>query len=98
MLKIPPEWLEKSDLVGKDEATLRVMLVAVDSPEITAMRAKVSSLRTSELLTVFSQPLALFERHIGPDCFDAFTDDEGSLVCAACVLAVTDEIDRRIPQ
>lgn len=87
------------------EAEVRQALAAVHTPRLDELRAAVPKMSTSELLVLLMNGEALVDRldedgeydpKSGPPTFK-YTRKEEELIGAAALLAITDEIDRRIP-
>lgn len=87
------------------EAETRQALAAVRSPKLDELRTALPKTRTSELLGLLMNAEALVERldedgendpKSGPPTFK-YTRQQDELRAVAAMLAITDEIDRRIP-
>ena len=71
-----------------NEAETRAALTNVHSPKLYALRAAIPKMRTTELIGLIVHPEILV---------DMLDEDASSAYGAAALLAITDEIDRRIP-
>jgi len=76
-----------------NESEAREYLANQTSPKLDAFRATLRTERTSNLIAYYTSPEALL--NLVDDSF--LSDEEVKLLIAAAVVAVGDEIDRRIP-
>lgn len=80
------------------EAETREALTKVHAPKLDELRAAIPKMRTSELLGLLLNAEALVDilDDGGADPFK-YTKEQDTLIGAAALLALGDEIDRRIP-
>lgn len=94
---VPPEpgSTPRRSLEGMNEEQMREYLNSVQSVRLDELRESLRTMRTSELLVWFTNP-AVVAGTLGQDT-DATEPQELQLLVAAAMLALSDEIDRRLP-
>jgi hypothetical protein len=87
-----------------DEAKAREELSNVHSPKLDALRTNVLKMRTSELLALVVNDESLDDQLNEDGPYDPktgpmfkYTVKEMAVITAAALIAIFDEIDRRIP-
>lgn len=92
---VPPDGAPspEPDIEEMPEEEARAFLMSLKGERLDAFRIKVPTMRTSELIAHYSHP-----EIIAHMVMDSTTDERrNQQVTMAAVLAVADEIDRRIP-
>jgi hypothetical protein len=87
---------EQAQKMKPDEA--RQMLQTVKYPQLDEVRSSVRTMLTSELIGHVAHPGGLEKRLFATDAQDKLTVYDEQLIMAAAIMAIGDEIDRRIPR
>jgi hypothetical protein len=96
----------EEDCMTKDEIDdkTRQALTAVHSPKLDTLRAALPEMRTSTLIGLLTNADILVDRLDEDGPYDPkagpqykYTEEQQTLIATAAVLAIGDEIDRRIP-
>jgi len=97
---LPEPWCSMSEeQVGQlKEEEVRQMFGAITAPTLAAFRTQIRSMRTSEIIGLIVSSNVLAQKLLADDDLDTFNAQDEQLIMAAALLALGDEIDRRIPR
>lgn len=84
-------------LLLTEDAELRRQLDAESTPALRELRAAVPATRASYLITLLTDPKALTTLLDESGELSALDGERVEVIVAAALLAICDEIDRRIP-
>lgn len=90
-IKLVPDEVEADAELTEDQ--VREYLAKLSTPKLVAFRAHVLSMKTSELIGCMSNP----DQVAGVISTGAIFSDEDKEAAMAAMLAIADEIDRRMP-
>lgn len=97
---LPEPWrsMTEEQLHALKPVEARQMLTAVRTPTLLAFRAQVNAMQTSELILAIADPGRIARKLVPPDEPVEYNYGDERIVVEAALLAISVEIDRRIPR
>lgn len=97
---LPEPWrsMTEEDAAKFTEAESRRMLAAVTTPALEKLRIDVRAMRTSEIVLGLGHSQELSKRLLTDEDLDKYGAADEMLIMGAAIVALGDELDRRIPR